>query len=104
MARLRADPEVNLAQGGAARLQIALLPAIAVHQTLPPLALRLDLATEAPTVLVVNGHNVRSVSRGQPGRVLDDQEVLVVRAAGLGAEVVRAREHYRVGAKWVHHD
>eukprot|EP01035_Chromulina_nebulosa_P002953 gene2952-4033_t len=97
-----ADPEVDLAQRGTAGLEVALLPAVAVLQPFPLLGGLLHRATEAPAVLVVDRHDVRRIGRGQPRRVAHDQQVLVVDAAGLGPQVVRAGQQHRVLRERVH--
>src|SRR4051812_9858618 len=93
--RLLAHPKVHFAQCRAVGFQIALLPAVVVGEPFPASAGGLEVAAETPAVLVVDGHDVRGVGGPEPRSVADEQQVLVVGAAGLGAEVERSGEDHR---------
>src|SRR6478672_13916591 len=89
---LLADPEVDLTQCLAPRLEVAFLPGVVVLQSLPTFVLRLNLSAEPPAVLVIDRHDVCRVGSGEPGSISNNQEVLVIGAARLRAEIVRAGE------------
>src|SRR5436305_8873737 len=96
MRRLFPYPEVDLAEGSAAGGQVVSLPDVVVFEPFPPLVRRLELSPEAPSVLVVDGHDVGGVGGGEAGSVADDEEVLVICLAGLWSQVVGTGEHHGV--------